>query len=79
MKKPEFQYIHESHLDLFWIGDYRYCLERGRHVIKDYIDRCLEYKDETFMLETVVFLEYFLWGRDGIAQFESVCRRSERQ
>jgi hypothetical protein len=58
--KPQFIYIHESHLDLFWIGDYRFCLQRGRHVIKEYIDRCLEYPDESFLLETVVFLEDFL-------------------
>ncbi len=60
MAKPRFNYIHESHLDLFWIGDYRFCLERGRHVIKQYVDRCLECPDETFLLETVVFLEHFL-------------------
>lgn len=58
--RPQFMYIHESHLDLFWIGDYRFCLERGRHVIKQYIDRCLEHSDESFLLETVVFLEHFL-------------------
>ena len=28
MARPRFNYIHESHLDLFWIGDYRFCLER---------------------------------------------------
>jgi len=60
MGRPQFIYIHESHLDLFWIGDYRYCLERGRHVIKQYLDRCLEHEDEAFLLETVVFLEHFL-------------------
>ena len=60
MARPQFIYIYESHLDLFWIGDYRYCLERGRHVIKQYIDRCLEHPDEAFLLETVVFLEHFL-------------------
>lgn len=60
MTRPQFIYIYESHLDLFWIGDYRYCLERGRHVIKQYIDRCLEHPDEAFLLETVVFLEHFL-------------------
>ncbi len=60
MTRPQFIYIHESHLDLFWIGDFRYCLERGRHVIKQYLDRCLEYPDESFLLETAVFLEHFL-------------------
>ena len=60
MPRPQFIYIYESHLDLFWIGDYRYCLERGRHVIKEYIDRCVEHPDEAFLLETVVFLEHLL-------------------
>ena len=60
MARPQLIYIYESHLDLFWIGDYRYCLERGRHVIKEYVDRCVEHPDEAFLLETVVFLEHFL-------------------
>jgi alpha-mannosidase len=60
MPRPQFIYVYESHLDLFWIGDYRYCLERGRHVIKQYVDRCVEHQDEAFLLETVVFLEHFL-------------------
>lgn len=53
-------YIPSSHLDLFWLGNYNTTLERGAHVIKVYLDRCLETKDETFLLETTVFADYFL-------------------
>lgn len=60
MKKATIAYIPSSHLDLFWLGNYKTCLERGASLIKDYLDRCLETPDETFLLETVVFGEYFL-------------------
>ncbi len=53
-------YVPTSHLDLFWLGDYKTCLERGAFVIKQYLDRCLETEDETFLLETTVFADYFL-------------------
>lgn len=53
-------YVPSSHLDLFWLGNYNTTLERGAHVIKTYLDRCLQSDDETFLLETTVFAEYFL-------------------
>ena len=53
-------YIPTSHLDLFWLGNYKSCLARGVEVIRQYVDRCLETKDETFLLETAVFAEEFL-------------------
>lgn len=55
-----FAYVPSSHLDLFWLGSYRTCLERGADVIKQYLDRCLSTDDETFLLETAVFADYFL-------------------
>jgi alpha-mannosidase len=55
-----FAYVPSSHLDLYWLGSYRTCLERGAALIKDYLDRCLASQDETFLLETVVFADYFL-------------------
>jgi alpha-mannosidase len=55
-----FAYIPSSHLDLYWLGNYKTCLERGAEVIKQYVDRCLATPDETFFLETVVFATYFL-------------------
>jgi len=60
MNRPQFVYIHESHLDLFWLGSYHTCLERGNHILKQYLDRCTLYDDETFLIETVVFLKHFL-------------------
>ena len=53
-------YIPTSHLDLFWLGNYKSCLARGVEVIRQYVDRCLETEDETFLLETAVFAEEFL-------------------
>lgn len=52
--------IPTSHLDLFWLGDYRRCLSRGDEVLGHYIDRCLQHPDETFQIDTVIFLEHFL-------------------
>lgn len=49
-QRPQFIYIHESHLDLFWLGNYHACLERGNHILKQYIDRCTAYEDETLYL-----------------------------
>ena len=60
MSSLTFAYVPSSHLDLFWLGSYKTCLERGAHVIKTYLDRCLATPDETFLLETTVFADYFL-------------------
>lgn len=53
-------YIPSSHLDLYWLGSYRTCLERGAELIRAWLDRCLANTEETFFLETVVFADYFL-------------------
>jgi len=53
-------YVPSSHLDLYWLGSYQTCLERGATLIRAYLDRCLANPDETFLLETVVFADYFL-------------------
>jgi len=60
MSSLTFAYVPSSHLDLFWLGSYKSCLARGAHVIKTYLDRCLATPDETFLLETTVFADYFL-------------------
>lgn len=52
--------IPTSHLDLFWLGDYRNCLRRGDELIRAYIDRAVESKDETFVIDTAIFAEHFL-------------------
>ncbi|MGW5188068.1 glycoside hydrolase family 38 N-terminal domain-containing protein [Kribbella sp. NPDC004138] len=52
--------IPTSHLDLFWLGDYRNCLRRGDEVIRSYLDRAIESGDETFVIDTAIFAEHFL-------------------
>ena len=60
MTRPTFAYLPSSHLDLFWLGNYKSCLERGAEIIRQYVERCAEAAGETFLLDTVVFAEYFL-------------------
>ncbi|ACQ81957.1 glycoside hydrolase family 38 [Beutenbergia cavernae DSM 12333] len=52
--------IPTSHLDLFWLGDYRNCLARGDDLIRRYLDRAEESGDETFVVDTAIFAEHFL-------------------
>ena len=52
-----------SHLDLFWLGDYRNCLRRGNEVIASYLDRMKRFPDETFVIDTVIFAEHFMRTR----------------
>ncbi|MFD6175519.1 MULTISPECIES: glycoside hydrolase family 38 N-terminal domain-containing protein [unclassified Isoptericola] len=52
--------IPTSHLDLFWLGDYRNCLTRGDALIRRYLDRAEESGDETFVIDTAIFAEHFL-------------------
>ncbi len=52
--------IPTSHLDLFWLGDYRNCLRRGDDLIRQYLDRCRENSDETFVIDTVIFAQHFV-------------------
>ena len=60
MSRPTFAYLPSSHLDLFWLGNYKTCLERGAEIIRQYVERCTVAADETFLLDTVVFADYFL-------------------
>jgi len=60
MARRTISYLPSSHLDLFWLGNYKTCLERGAEVIRQYVERCGVAEDETFLLDTVVFAEYFL-------------------
>ncbi len=53
-------YVPGSHLDLYWLGSYLTCLARGDTIIQGYLDRCLQHPDETFAIETVVFVDHFL-------------------
>ena len=49
-----------SHLDLFWLGDYRNCLRRGEEIMRSYLDRAVESGDETFVIDTAIFAEHFM-------------------
>jgi len=49
-----------SHLDLFWLGDYRNCLRRGDDLIRQYLARCRDTADETFVIDTVIFAQHFV-------------------
>ena len=60
MSRPTFAYLPSSHLDLFWLGNYKTCLERGAEILRQYVERCMAARDETFLVDTVVFAEYFL-------------------
>ena len=60
MSRPTFAYLPSSHLDLFWLGNYKTCLERGAEILRQYVERCMAASDETFLVDTVVFAEYFL-------------------
>ena len=57
---PSVAVIPSSHLDLFWLGDYRNCLRRGDDIIRSYLDRAVESGDETFVIDTAIFAEHFL-------------------
>lgn len=60
MTRAHIAYIPSSHLDLFWLGNYKTCLDRGAEIIKQYVDRCVATEDETFLIESVVFAAHFL-------------------
>ncbi len=49
-----------SHLDLFWMGAARDCLDRGSEIIKTALDLCRAHPDYCFYIETTVFADHFL-------------------
>src|SRR5512136_1138058 len=52
-----------THLDLFWMGDTRSCLDRGVEIIDRALDLCEEHPEYCFFAETTVFMEYYLRHR----------------
>src|SRR5689334_4609486 len=56
----QLRYVPASHLDLFWLGTHFSCLQRGAELTKDYLDACLADAQQTYLIETPVFAEYFL-------------------
>jgi len=59
-KTYEFRYIISPHLDLFWLGTHKTCLERGATIIRDYIDICRDNPEYKLLIESVVFADYFM-------------------
>lgn len=49
-----------SHMDLFWLGSYEECLSRGSRVIKEAMDMAQKYPEFRFLIEDLVFVNYFL-------------------
>lgn len=60
MGQKSVYFILGSHLDLFWMGTYGECLERGAEIIKEALELCKKYKEYCFFIETVAFADYFL-------------------
>jgi len=61
VKKHHFLYITASHLDLYWLGTPKTCLERGAQVIRAYLEECRRNSERTYLIETTIFADYFLW------------------
>lgn len=49
-----------SHLDLFWLGEENECLSRVSRIISRAMQLCRRRLDFRFLIEDVVFVEYFL-------------------
>ena len=59
-KKTKVFFTLGSHLDLFWMGNMRDCLDKGCQIINRAIELCDAYTEYCFYIETTVFAEYFL-------------------
>lgn len=49
-----------SHLDLFWMGTHRECLERGTEIQRAALDLLEQYPEYRYYIETTIFAEYHL-------------------
>ncbi len=54
-----------SHLDLFWMGAPRDCLDRGADIIRAALEICEAHADYRFYIESTVFAEHYLADRPG--------------
>ncbi len=59
-EKREVHFSLGSHLDLFWMGATRDCLDRGAEIMAEVIDLCKIHDSYCFYIESTVFAEYFL-------------------
>jgi len=58
--KEEVYIIPGSHLDLFWMGTSDECLQKGAEILKDAIDICENNSNFSFLVDSVVFVEYLI-------------------
>ena len=58
--KPKIHFMLGSHMDLFWMGPTRDCLDAGCDIINRAIELCDEYPEYCFYIESTVFAEYYL-------------------
>lgn len=58
--QTEIHFMMASHMDLYWMGNARDCLDRGAEIIARAIWLCNKYEDYKFYVETTVFADWFL-------------------
>jgi alpha-mannosidase len=56
----EIHFTMGTHLDLFWMGTPRDCLDRGTEIILAALELCRRESEYCFYIESVVFAEYLL-------------------
>jgi hypothetical protein len=59
--KKKIYYIHSAHLDLFWMGNVEYCMDRGSKIIDAAVEDLAARDEKHFTIESVRFLEYYLY------------------
>jgi hypothetical protein len=59
--KKKIYYIHSAHLDLFWMGNIEYCMDRGSKIIDAAVEDLDVHGEKHFTIESVRFLEYYLY------------------
>ena len=60
MSKQDIYLVPFSHLDLFWLGEREECLSRGSRIIRSALNIMRKHLDFRFLLEDMVFVDYFL-------------------
>ncbi|HET6487194.1 MAG TPA: glycosyl hydrolase-related protein [Spirochaetia bacterium] len=58
--QKEIHFTMGTHLDLFWMGAPRDCLDRGTEIIVEALELCLKHKEYCYYIESVVFAEHLL-------------------
>jgi len=63
MKKKIVYFTLGSHLDLFWMGTPKGCLDYGVEIIDKVLELCQKYQDYCYYIESTVFIDYYLKKR----------------